>query len=146
MNSASDGPFSELPHGPEFCFLTSIEKVSADGSGVARWRVSGDEPFLRGHFPGRPIVPGVLIGEALAQLSGVVAARQLSGGGGFAGGRLAHLELRFSESVVPPAEIELHSEVQRAMRALWRFDVRATHEGRACARGELVLAFVEAES
>lgn len=146
VRPSSDPSFCDLPHGPEFRFLTSIENVSEDGTGVALWRLSGDEYFLRGHFPGRPIVPGVLIGEALAQLSGIVAARQLAESGEFAGGRLAHIDLRFSEAVVPPAEIELHSEVQRSMGALWRFTVRATHQERVAARGELVLAFVEADS
>lgn len=146
VNPSSDPSFYDLPHGPEFRFLTSIEDLSADGSGVAVWRVTGEEHFLRGHFPGRPIVPGVLIGEALAQLSGIVAARQLAETGEFEGGRLAHIELRFSEAVIPPAEIELRSDVQRALGALWRFNVTATHQKRVAARGELVLAFVEAGS
>jgi 3-hydroxyacyl-[acyl-carrier-protein] dehydratase len=62
-----------LPHGPEFRFLDKITSLTPGKEGAGEYRVRGDEPFLRGHFPGDPIFPGVLLVEAAAQLAGVVA-------------------------------------------------------------------------
>jgi 3-hydroxyacyl-[acyl-carrier-protein] dehydratase len=62
-----------LPHGPEFRFIDRLLSLTPGKEGVGEYRVRGDEPFLRGHFPGEPIFPGVLLVEAAAQLAGVVA-------------------------------------------------------------------------
>ncbi len=62
-----------LPHGPEFRFLDRVLSLTPGKAGAGEYRVRGDEPFLRGHFPGDPILPGVLLIEAAAQLAGVVA-------------------------------------------------------------------------
>ena len=64
---------SFLPHGPEFRFLDRLTALQPGQSGRGEYRVRGDEPFLRGHFPGDPVFPGVLLVEAAAQLAGVVA-------------------------------------------------------------------------
>jgi 3-hydroxyacyl-[acyl-carrier-protein] dehydratase len=62
-----------LPHGIEFRFLDRLIRLEPGRSGEGECRVRGDEPFLRGHFPGEPLFPGVLLVEAAAQLAGVVA-------------------------------------------------------------------------
>jgi 3-hydroxyacyl-[acyl-carrier-protein] dehydratase len=62
-----------LPHGAEFRFIDRLTKLNPGESGAGEFTVRGDEPFLRGHFPGEPIFPGVLLVEATAQLAGVVA-------------------------------------------------------------------------
>src|SRR5476651_1531183 len=62
-----------LPHGAEFRFVDRLAKLNPGQSGEGEYTVRGDEPFLRGHFPGEPIFPGVLLVEAAAQLAGVVA-------------------------------------------------------------------------
>jgi 3-hydroxyacyl-[acyl-carrier-protein] dehydratase len=62
-----------LPHGKEFRFLDRLVRLEPGRSGEGEYRVRGDEPFLRGHFPGEPLFPGVLLVEAAAQLAGVVA-------------------------------------------------------------------------
>jgi 3-hydroxyacyl-[acyl-carrier-protein] dehydratase len=62
-----------LPHGPEFRFLDRLTALAPGQNGRGKYTVRGDEPFLRGHFPGEPIFPGVLLVEAAAQLAGVVA-------------------------------------------------------------------------
>ena len=62
-----------LPHGPEFRFLDQVTALDPGRSGSGEYRVRGDEEFLRGHFPGDPLLPGVLLVEIAAQLAGVVA-------------------------------------------------------------------------
>ena len=66
-------PLDSLPHGPEFRFVDRVLKLEPGKSGSGEYTVRGDEPFLRGHFPGHPIFPGVLLVEAAAQLAGTVA-------------------------------------------------------------------------
>ena len=75
MNSDEDlqCALSRLPHGAEFRFVDRLVNLNPGQSGAGEYRVRGDEPFLRGHFPGQPLFPGVLLVEAAAQLAGVVA-------------------------------------------------------------------------
>src|SRR3712207_4985183 len=60
-----------LPHRPPFRFVDTVDSVTPGVEVVARWRITGDEDFLAGHFPGQPIVPGVLQLEALAQAGAI---------------------------------------------------------------------------
>jgi 3-hydroxyacyl-[acyl-carrier-protein] dehydratase len=64
---------AHLPHGPEFRFIDRLTALDPGKSGTGEYTVRGDEPFLRGHFPGDPLLPGVLLIEAAAQLAGTVA-------------------------------------------------------------------------
>ena len=73
MNEDLTDALDLLPHGPEFRFLDRLLSLEPGKSGAGEYAVRGDEPFLRGHFPGRPMMPGVLLVEAAAQLAGVVA-------------------------------------------------------------------------
>ena len=68
-----DQELLSLPHGPEFRFLDKVVALEHGASGRASYTISGEEPFLKGHFPGRPMWPGVVMIEAIAQLGGVIA-------------------------------------------------------------------------
>ena len=73
MNDSLSTALHCLPHGPEFRFLDRLLNLEPGQSGTGEYTVRGDEPFLRGHFPGQPIFPGVLLVEAAAQLAGTIA-------------------------------------------------------------------------
>jgi 3-hydroxyacyl-[acyl-carrier-protein] dehydratase len=124
---------AKLPHGPEFRFVSSVRDVKPGESAVAVWDVRGGEEFLKGHFPGRPLVPGVLITEALAQAAGLAAASEAKGG------MLAHVDMRFLAPVIPPATIELHASVKGTLDRARLCEVEAIVAGKVVARGTLAI-------
>ena len=123
-----------LPHGDGFRFVTRLTALAPGRSADGEWDVTGAEPFFAGHFPGRPVVPGVLIAEALAQVSGLAAAT-----GPGEQGALAHVDVRFEHPVVPPATIAVSAALVREMGQLRQFEVAASVGGRPVARGTLAL-------
>ena len=131
-----------LPHGEPFRFVDQIIELAPGEAGVGVWRVTGREAFFAGHFEGNPIVPGVLIGEALAQMSGIVGA--CSGGEQkVRQGMLAQIDLRFRQPAAPPADILLHAQRRRLIGALDQFNVRAMIGDVELAAGTLTLAYRE---
>jgi 3-hydroxyacyl-[acyl-carrier-protein] dehydratase len=72
MNAEHQAALRALPHGKSFRFLDRLESLVAGQEATASYLVRGDEAFLEGHFPGDPMVPGVILIEAIAQLGGVV--------------------------------------------------------------------------
>jgi 3-hydroxyacyl-[acyl-carrier-protein] dehydratase len=129
---------SRLPHQPPFRFVSRITDLREGDSAEGIWALDGSEPFFAGHFPNRPLVPGVLIVEALAQLSGL-AGPAVASDGGPEQGKLAHADVRFDDSDAPPAEILLKSKLVRAMGALQQFNVEASAGGKVVARGSVTL-------
>ncbi|MEM6458183.1 MAG: 3-hydroxyacyl-ACP dehydratase FabZ family protein [Planctomycetota bacterium] len=134
-----------LPHGEGFRFVDEVLEIEPGVSGRGVWRVRGDESFFAGHFPGQPIVPGVLIGEALAQMSGLVGLSHAESENR-AGGQLAQIDLRLKRPVAPPAEIELSATLVRDVRKLTQFDVVARWENKLVAKGSLTIASVAREA
>ena len=78
-----------------------INHLTRGQSGEGVWTLTGKEPFFAGHFHGAPLVPGVLIAEALAQFSGLVGPSDVPTG------KLVHVDVRFDRPVAPPADIAL---------------------------------------
>ncbi len=129
---------SMLPHGDGFRMISRVYGVKPGEHASGVWMIDGSEPFFAAHFPGRPIVPGVFIIEALAQLSGIAAASESSGAARSVGG-IAQVDVKFEKPVMPPAGIELQATVSRTMGALRQCNVIASVGGQPVARGSLTI-------
>ena len=128
---------ARLPHRPPFLFVTSVDEVVPGERAVARYRVSGDEVFLPGHFPGNPIFPGVLQLEALAQVGAlaVLADERFTGKLPLFGGVET---VRFRRRVVPGDELVLDVALERvSTRGGWGTG-RATVDGELACEGRLL--------
>ena len=73
MSESLARALESLPHGAEFRFIDRLLALDPGIAGAGEYQVRGDEPFLRGHFPNQPLMPGVLMLEAAVQLAGTVA-------------------------------------------------------------------------
>jgi 3-hydroxyacyl-[acyl-carrier-protein] dehydratase len=115
-----------LPHRYPFLLLDRVETVEKGKRLVALKNVTVNEEFFNGHFPGFPVMPGVLIVEALAQAGGILALQDLDG-------RLGNRKIffmsidkaRFRKPVVPGDQLRLEIAIERRRRSIWKMDGKA---------------------
>lgn len=131
-----------LPHRYPFLLVDRVLECVPKQSIRAVKNVSFNEPFFPGHFPGRPVMPGVLMLEALAQTAGILAfvtadvypseTTQIY----FAGIDKA----RFRRPVVPGDQLILKATLQRALRGIWKFATVAEVDGEEAVSAEMMVA------
>ena len=131
-----------LPHREPFLFLDEVTELEPGVRVVARKRVREDEWYLAGHFPGRPIMPGVLMVEAMAQTGAVAVLSDEANRGKLA--LFAGIdEVRFKRVVEPGDELELVCELERMRGPIGRGKAVATVDGQLAVRGTLTFAVAE---
>ena len=131
---------ASLPHSPDFRFVDRLLELDPGKSGVGEYRVPTDTPFLRSHFPNDPLMPGVLLIEAVAQLAGIVAPCDPEHE------PLPELRLTSVRSVKllgparPGDRLELRAEVEARLDRLIQCRVSVGFEGRDLLTGTVTLS------
>jgi 3-hydroxyacyl-[acyl-carrier-protein] dehydratase len=135
-----DKALASLPHGPEFRFVDRVLSLDPGRSGTGDYTVRGDEPFLRGHFPGQPLFPGVLLVEACAQLAGTVAQSDPRIGP-LPGLKLTALRrIKIMGTARPGQVVRLEAKIKGRLANLIQADTSASVDGRVIMQGEVVLS------
>jgi len=129
-----------LPHRYPFLLIDRVTEFKAGESLVGYKNVTYNEPFFQGHFPVRPVMPGVLLLEAMAQATGLLAFKTVE-----RGARRESLyflvgidKARFKQPVEPGDRVVLRADLLRSKRGIWVFDCRATVDGNLVASAEIM--------
>lgn len=131
-----------LPHRYPFLLVDRVLELVPNKSIHAYKNVTINEPFFVGHFPHHPVMPGVLIMEALAQAAGILSFKSMDEKPSadtvfyFAGID----EARFKKPVMPGDQLHLHIELERQMRGVWKFSAEARVDGQLAASAKLMCA------
>jgi 3-hydroxyacyl-[acyl-carrier-protein] dehydratase len=129
-----------LPHRYPFLLVDRVVEFHEGRSLVGIKNVSVNEPFFQGHFPEKPVMPGVLILEALAQATGLLAFRTVQSGAQRES--LYYLvgidKARFKQAVEPGDQLRLSVDVIKTRRGIWVFNTEATVDGKTAATAEIM--------
>lgn len=131
-----------LPHRYPFLLVDRVTDYSANEFITGFKNVSANEGFFQGHFPGMPIMPGVLVLEAMAQISGILGFITT---GTRPNDSLIHYfagcdRVRFKRPVVPGDQLELRSELIKAKHSMWKFNCTASVDGQVACVAEIMTA------
>ncbi len=136
-----------LPHRYPFLLIDRVLEIEIGKTLVALKNVTFNEPQFTGHFPSQPIMPGVLIVEALAQATGILAFK--SEVGKPIDGQIYMLvgvdKVRFKRMVEPGDQLRLEVEVMTVKRGIWKFKCRALVDGKVVTTAELMCTQKAAE-
>jgi len=142
MNNFYDEISTFLPHREPFLFIDEIKSIDLGKSNHCVKHNSPEEDYFRGHFPDNPIMPGVIILEALAQASGILGFKTMEKNPEngslyvFAGIDKA----RFRKRVGPDDSIDLFSSVVNEKKGIWKFDTRAEVNGELACSATIMCA------
>jgi 3-hydroxyacyl-[acyl-carrier-protein] dehydratase len=131
-----------LPHRYPFLLVDKVVELEPGKKTVAVKNVTANEPFFQGHFPEFPIMPGVLIVEALAQTAGIAIA-VLDEFKGKLGVFASIEEMKMKKQVVPGDTLTLEAEILSNRMGVVKAKVKASVEGKTAAEGEIKFAMVD---
>ena len=131
-----------LPHRYPFLLVDKITEMEEGKRAVGIKNVTVNEPFFQGHFPGNPIMPGVLIVESLAQV-GAVMLLSMPENKGKLGVFTGISSMKFRRQVVPGDTLVLEAELIMYRHGMGKANVKATVEGQVAAMGEISFAVIE---
>lgn len=130
-----------IPHRYPFLLVDKIIEREPGKKAVGIKNVTANEPFFQGHFPEYPVMPGVLIVEALAQTAGIAAATEA---GKSKLGLFASIEeMKFKRPVLPGDTLTLEAEILMNRMGVIKAHVKATVEGQLAAEGDIKFAMVD---
>ena len=133
-----------LPHRYPFLLVDRVTEVIPGKELTAYKNISINEPFFQGHFPIKPIFPGVLIIEALAQATGLLGFATQNISAHEDASKLFYLvgvdNARFKQPVVPGDRLNLHVLIEKEKRGVWKFTAEASVEGKVVAKADLMCA------
>ena len=130
-----------LPHRYPFLLVDRVTKIEEGKRIEGIKNVTVNEPFFQGHFPGRPIMPGVLQLEALAQLSGILLLSKPENRGSLAY-FIAIDKARFRKPVIPGDQLKLVGDVLKMKKRLLKVHVQAFVEGKVVCEAELMFQII----
>lgn len=131
-----------LPHRYPFLLIDKITEMETGKSITGIKNVTVNEPFFQGHFPGNPIMPGVLITEALAQ-TGAVLLLSMEENKGKLGVFTGINNFKFRRQVVPGDTLTLQAELLVYRHGMGKANVKATVDGETAAMGEISFAVID---
>jgi len=135
-----------LPHRYPFLLVDRILSLEVGKRVVGLKNVTINEPFFQGHFPGRPIMPGVLIAEAMAQVGGILALVSIPENLGNSALLLLGIDkMRFRQPVVPGDQLRIEVESVRGGKKFWKMKGRVFVDQTLVAEGELMAAVGQGE-
>ncbi|MCA9822142.1 MAG: 3-hydroxyacyl-ACP dehydratase FabZ [Dehalococcoidia bacterium] len=133
-----------IPHRYPFLLVDRIIELEPGKSAVGIKSVTANEWFFQGHFPGKKIMPGVLIVEAMAQVAAVALMQGLVDAGGDTGGKLPLFggieSMRFRKPVVPGDQLRMEFELEKMRGPVGKGRVKATVDGKVAADGTIMFA------
>ena len=136
-----------LPHRPPFLLVDRVTELEQGKRIVAIKNVTMNEPFFPGHFPGHPVMPGVLIIEALAQVACILAIMSSEESVRSKVTYFAAIDnARFRKPVIPGDQLSLEIEVSGCKRGIWIFNAKALVDGKLVTEAELKAAFADKNS
>lgn len=135
-----------IPHRYPFLMIDRVEDINLDVRAVGIKNVTINEPYFQGHFPGHPVMPGVLIVEAMAQTAAVLVVATM---GEEAEGKLVYFmsvdQARFRKPIGPGDRVEIHVEKQRNRGNVWKFTGKAIVDGALMAEAVFAAMIVDGE-
>lgn len=126
-----------LPHRYPFLLIDKVIGIRGDEFGIGIKNVTANEPQFTGHFPGNPIMPGVLMIEGMAQTGGVLAIHNLGGDAGKTVYFMTIDKVKFRKPVIPGDRLEYHMTKFAKKRNIWFYRGEAYVDGKLVAEAEL---------